>query len=376
MPETYCPLQKNQYILLTGGCGYIGSHILKCLLESSHLVIVLDNLSNSSEESLKRVERMTGKVNKVIFIKGDIRDKTLLINVFEKYPIRSVIHCAGLKSVGQSNEKPIEYHDCNVNGTLCLLDIMDKYDVKKLIFSSSATVYGNAPTPLTEKSQTGIGITNPYGRSKYLVEEILKDCVKSSVFGSNMNKLPWNIIVLRYFNPIGADSSGQIGEDPNDIPNNLMPYISQVCIQKRPYLTIFGDNYDTIDGTGVRDYIHVSDLASGHLAALRKLDSLSQSDSPKPEINFYNLGTGNGYSVLQIVQSMEKQIGKKIPYKIGKRRSGDLGEVYCSPNLANEELNWKCEKTIDDCCRDAWKWKYVNPNGYKNIDENNNQKLN
>jgi len=350
---------NTTYVLLTGGTGYIGSHVLKSLLQSSYYVIILDNLSNSSVESINRVGELTNLKDNFQFYEGDIRDENLLTEIFDKHSIESVIHCAGLKSVGESTESPLMYHDCNVKGTICLLNVMERFGCKNLIFSSSATVYGTSPSPVSEDSQTGIGISNPYGNSKFLVEQFLQDLAKSSSHPKNKEKKPWNFISLRYFNPIGADESGRIGEDPNDIPNNLMPFLSQVCVGRRQFLTIFGDDYDTIDGTGVRDYIHVTDLAEGHLAALTKLNNSSGG------FKAYNLGTGKGVSVFQIVKAMEKQVGKKIPYKIGKRRPGDLATLHCDPILANKELNWATKKTIDDCCRDAWLWQSLNPNGYE-----------
>ena len=333
-------------ILITGGAGYIGNHTLVELSSSGYEFIVYDNLSNSSKEALKRVEQIIGK--SVEFIEGDIRDKKLLQEVFSKYNIDSVIHFAGLKAVGESVEKPLEYYDNNINGTLTLLRVMKEYNCKKIVFSSSATVYGDPKeVPITEDSQTGVGITNPYGRSKYFIEEMLKDLYISDN--------SWKIAILRYFNPIGAHESGLIGEDPEGIPNNLMPYISQVAVGKLKELQVFGDDYDTVDGTGVRDYIHVVDLANAHVKALEYLNNSTFDIKNSPLI--CNLGTGKGYSVLEIVNAFKKVNEVEVPYKIVDRRSGDIAICYANPKKANELLNWKATRGIEQMCKDSWNWQ-------------------
>jgi UDP-glucose 4-epimerase len=336
-----------QTILVTGGAGYIGSHTVLQLLEAGSQVIVLDNLCNSSQESLNRVEELTGK--KTIFVQGDIRDHTILELLFSKHKINAVIHFAGLKAVGESVEKPLNYYNNNVYGTLTLCEAMKKFGVKNLVFSSSATVYGDpVELPLREDMPTGQP-TNPYGMSKLMVELVLRD-----LFNSDNE---WNIALLRYFNPAGAHPSGRIGEDPNGIPNNLMPYITQVATGKREQLSIYGNDYDTPDGTGVRDYIHVEDLAAGHLKALEKLQTGSG-------IVTYNLGTGQGYSVLDMVKEFEKQSGKAIPYQFVARRSGDVASCYADPKTASEALNWQATRGLAEMCRDSWNWQASNPEGY------------
>ncbi len=334
-------------ILVTGGAGYIGSHTVLQLLEQDYSVVVLDNLSNASPESLRRVSEITGK--DVTFVEGDIRDEAKLDEVFGAHDISAVIHFAGLKAVGESVEKPLEYYENNVYGTLTLCQAMRRANVKNIVFSSSATVYGD-PTvlPLREDLPTGTP-TNPYGMSKLMVEHVLTDLYQSDD--------AWNIVLLRYFNPVGAHPSGKIGEDPNGIPNNLMPYISQVATGKLEQLGVFGDDYDTPDGTGVRDYIHVEDLANGHLKALDRL-ALNMG------LDTYNLGTGQGYSVLEMVKAFEKAAEKPISYAIKPRRSGDVASCYADPTLAAKELNWHAEKTLDDMCQDAWHWQSNNPMGY------------
>ncbi len=334
-------------ILVTGGAGYIGSHTTLQLLERDVQVIVLDNLVNASAESLRRVESITGK--SVTFIQGDIRDYPVLDDIFSQHNIDAVIHFAGLKAVGESVEKPLDYYENNVYGTLTLCKAMSQHNVKNLVFSSSATVYGDpVALPLHEKMATGEP-TNPYGMSKLMVEHVLTDLYQSD------NQ--WNIVILRYFNPVGAHSSGQIGEDPNGIPNNLMPYISQVATGKLAQLSVFGDDYDTVDGTGVRDYIHVEDLANGHLKALDRI-ALNMG------LDKYNLGTGQGYSVLEMVKAFENASGQTINYKLAPRRSGDVAACYADPTLAAQELNWNAEKGLDDMCKDIWNWQSQNPNGY------------
>ena len=333
-------------ILVTGGAGYIGTHTLVELLNAGNDVIVLDNLSNSSIEALNRVERITGK--SVIFYQGDILNKALLQKVFNDHAINSVIHFAGLKAVGESVAKPLKYYENNVTGTLILCQVMAEFKVKNLVFSSSATVYGDpASLPITEDFPTGA--TNPYGQSKLMVEHILADVHNADP--------SWNIVRLRYFNPVGAHASGLIGEDPNDIPNNLMPFIAQVAVGKRTALSVFGNDYPTHDGTGVRDYIHVVDLANGHLKALAKL-------ATKPGLVTYNLGTGQGYSVLDMVHAFEKACGNTIAYQIAPRRPGDIAACYADPTHAREDLGWQATHTLADMANSSWHWQSTNPNGY------------
>lgn len=333
-------------ILITGGAGYIGSHTTLALLEKNTEVIVLDNLTNSSRIALDRVENITGC--STIFYQGDINDHSIIKEIFGKHKVSSVIHFAGLKSVGESVKKPLEYYHNNVTGTLTLLEEMRRAQVHNLIFSSSATVYGTPEAiPLTENSRTG-GTTNPYGTSKFMVEQILRDVVKSSP--------EFAVTILRYFNPVGAHESGLIGEDPGGIPNNLMPFISQVASGKLPQLAIFGDDYPTVDGTGVRDYIHVMDLAEGHLKALEHI---------APGLNTYNLGTGVGYSVFQMLKAFEKISGKSIPYTIMPRRDGDIAECWADTHLAEEKLGWKAKRGLEQMMRDTWSWQEKNPHGFK-----------
>lgn len=334
-------------ILVTGGAGYIGSHTVLQLLEQNYDVVVLDNLANSSAESLRRVESITGK--SVTFVQGDIRDTTVLDSIFSEHKIDSVIHFAGLKAVGESVQKPLEYYENNMYGTLTLCKAMRQHNVKNIVFSSSATVYGDpVALPLHEKMATGHP-TNPYGMSKLMVEHMLTDLYASDE--------EWNIVLLRYFNPVGAHESGLIGEDPNGIPNNLMPYISQVATGKLEQLSVFGNDYDTKDGTGVRDYIHVVDLAAGHLKALDRLEL-------NMGLDVYNLGTGQGYSVLEMIKAFEKASGQTVNYKIAPRRGGDVAACYADPTLAAQELNWNAGKTLEDMCQDVWHWQSKNPQGY------------
>tara|TARA_R110002096_G_scaffold309403_4_gene504094 strand:+ start:140365 stop:141384 length:1020 start_codon:yes stop_codon:yes gene_type:complete len=338
----------NMNILVTGGTGYIGSHTVLLLLEAGHTVTVIDNLCNSSPESLNRVKNITGK-NNLEFIELDIRDVGGLESLFSANNFDAVVHFAGLKAVGESTEKPLEYYDNNVGGTTILCEAMKNSGVKTLVFSSSATVYGDPETvPITESAPTG-GTTNPYGTSKLMIEQMLEDLYKSDN--------SWNIARLRYFNPVGAHSSGLIGEDPSGIPNNLMPYITQVASGKLEQLSVFGDDYDTPDGTGVRDYIHVIDLANGHLKALDKLIS-------NPGLVTYNLGTGNGYSVLDMIRAFEETNGIKIPHKIAPRREGDIASCYADPTRAKNELSWQAQKDLRDMVGDAWNWQSKNPTGY------------
>lgn len=336
-------------ILVTGGAGYIGSHTCVELLNEGYEVVVVDNLCNSSEEALHRVEKITGK--KVTFYKADLLDKEALEKIFEKESIDSVIHFAGLKAVGESVRKPLEYYHNNITGTLILCDVMRQHGVKNMVFSSSATVYGDpAFVPITEECPKG-KITNPYGQTKGMLEQILTDL--------HVADPEWNIILLRYFNPIGAHKSGMIGEDPKGIPNNLVPYIAQVAVGKLACLGVFGNDYDTPDGTGVRDYIHVVDLAIGHVKAIKKLED-------KEGVLIYNLGTGHGYSVLDVVKAYEKACGKPVPYEIKGRRPGDIASCYADPTKAKKELGWVAERGIEEMCEDSWRWQSQNPDGYRN----------
>lgn len=335
-------------ILVTGGAGFIGSHTCVELLNSGYEIVVVDNLYNSSKKSLERVRELTGK--DFDFYECDIRDKEGMRKVFSEHKIDACIHFAGLKAVGESCKKPLEYYDNNIGGTLALCEVMREFGCKKIVFSSSATVYGmNNVSPLKETMKTG-GTTNPYGTTKYMIEIILEDFHKADS--------EWGVTLLRYFNPIGAHKSGRIGENPSGIPNNLMPYITQVAIGKLPCLTVFGNDYDTHDGTGVRDYIHVVDLADGHVKAVNKLLN------SEPAVNIYNLGTGKGYSVLDIVNAFEQASGKKIEYKISERRPGDIATCYADASKAYEELGWKAQRGLLEMCEDSWRWQSMNPNGY------------
>ncbi|WP_163832607.1 UDP-glucose 4-epimerase GalE [Spartinivicinus ruber] len=335
-----------QKILVTGGAGYIGSHTCVELLNKGYEVVVVDNLSNSHPESLERVQKICNKP--LIFHKIDILDTEALEQVFKQHQFYAVIHFAGLKSVGESSEIPLFYYENNVTGTIKLCQMMQAHQVKNLVFSSSATVYGN-PASLPISEDFPLSATNPYGRSKLMVEDILRDHHQAD------NR--WNIALLRYFNPVGAHESGLIGEDPNGIPNNLMPYISQVAIGKRKQLNVFGNDYNTPDGTGVRDYIHVVDLAKGHVKAIEKM-------ADKPGCQAYNLGVGNGYSVLEMVEAFAKISGKPIPYKITDRRPGDIDACYANPTFAKHELKWEATKTLEDMINDTWRWQKKNPEGY------------
>lgn len=335
-------------ILVTGGAGYIGSHTVLELLNKDEQIVVLDNLSNSSIESLERVQKLAGK--SVIFYQGDILDRSILRQIFSEHRIDSVIHFAGLKAVGESVQKPLYYYQNNITGSIVLVEEMLNAKVNTIVFSSSATVYGDPKiVPITEESEVG-GTTNPYGTSKYMVERILEDTVKAHP--------DFNVIVLRYFNPVGAHESGLIGEDPNGIPNNLLPYISQVAVGKLPQLSVFGSDYDTHDGTGVRDYIHVVDLAIGHVKALEKHHNGSG-------FHIYNLGTGIGYSVLDMVKAFEDVNGINVPYQLVDRRAGDIAICYANPQKAFEQLGWKTERDLNQMMRDTWNWQKNNPNGYK-----------
>lgn len=334
-------------ILVTGGAGYIGSHTVVELLKLGKEVVIVDDLSNASIQVLDRIEKISGK--RPIFYELDVADKAALRSVFEKESIEAAIHFAGYKAVGESVEKPVMYYENNIMSTLALVEVMAEFGVKKIVFSSSATVYGlNNPSPLVENMPTSA--TNPYGYTKVMLEQILRDL--------EVSDKEWSVALLRYFNPIGAHESGLIGEDPAGIPNNLMPFIAQVAVGKRAELSVFGNDYDTVDGTGVRDYIHVVDLALGHIKALEKI-------SDTTGVYTYNLGSGQGTSVLELVQAFEKVNGVPVPYKIVDRRPGDVATCYANADKALAELNWKTEKTIEDMCRDTWNWQSKNPNGYK-----------
>ncbi len=332
--------------LVTGGAGYIGSHTLIELINNNFEVVVIDNLANSSRESLRRVEQITG--HEIPFIEADVRDQSVLDDIFTTYSIDSVIHFAGLKAVGESVAKPLEYYDNNLVSTLALLEAMREHNVKQLVFSSSATVYGSpSELPLRETSTVGVGLTNPYGKTKYMIEQIIQDyCAADPTFEAT---------ILRYFNPIGAHQSGQIGEDPNGIPNNLLPYVAQVAVGKLQSVGVFGNDYDTPDGTGVRDYIHVVDLARGHVAALQHM---------KAGANVYNLGTGSGTSVLEIIKAFSKACGRDLSYEIKPRRAGDIAACYADCSKAERELGWRAELSIEQACADSWRWQSQNPNGF------------
>jgi len=336
-------------LLVTGGCGYIGSHACVEFLQAGHEVVVLDNLSNGHPEALRRVERIVGQP--VRFLEGDIRDRPFLASVFASERFDAVVHFAGLKAVGESVQKPLAYYDNNVRGSLTLFEMMHEFGVRNLVFSSSATVYGDpASVPIREDFPTG-GITNPYGRSKLMIEEILRDLCRAEP--------SWKVALLRYFNPVGAHASGLIGEDPNGLPNNLMPFVSQVAIGRLPELRVFGNDYPTPDGTGVRDYIHVVDLARGHLSALLALD-----EHPGGALTV-NLGTGRGYSVLEVVRAFEQASERKVAYRIDPRRPGDIATCYADTTLADELFGWRAEYDLEAMCRDAWRWQSNNPNGYR-----------
>lgn len=333
-------------VLVTGGMGYIGSHTCIQMLAAGMTPVILDNLYNSKPTVLSRIEKVTGE--RLKFIEGDIRDKALLVDVLKSNDIEAVIHFAGLKAVGESVEKPLQYYDNNVNGSLVLVAAMQEAGVKSLVFSSSATVYGDpASVPITEDFPTSA--TNPYGRSKLMVEECLTDFQAANP--------DWSITLLRYFNPVGSHPSGDLGEDPQGIPNNLMPFVSQVAVGRRDYLSVFGNDYPTIDGTGVRDYIHVMDLADGHVAALEKVGN-------KSGLHIYNLGTGNGSSVLEMVRAFEVASGKTIPYQIAARRPGDIAECWANPQKAQNELGWTATRSLEQMTEDTWRWQSQNPKGY------------
>ena len=334
-------------ILVTGGCGYIGSHTVLELLNKNYDVVVVDNFSNSNPEGLRRVQQITGKT--VTFYEADIRDAETMDKIFSTHKFDAVIHFAAFKAVGESCRLPLKYYENNISGTVALLQIMEKHNVKKVVFSSSATVYGD-PERLPLDETCRLSTTNPYGSTKLMMEMIMQDLYKADN--------AWNIILLRYFNPVGAHESGLIGEDPKGIPNNLMPYVAQVASGKLACINVFGDDYDTPDGTGVRDYIHVVDLALGHIAAIEGCKDSG--------VHIYNLGTGRGYSVLEMIKAFEKACGKTLPYKIAPRRSGDIASCYAAPDKAKNELGWEAKFGIEEMCASQWKWQSGNPNGYEN----------
>lgn len=339
-------LESRKMILVTGGVGYIGSHTCVELLGAGHEVVVVDNLCNSRIEALRRVEKITGKIAPLVI--ADINDREAMRGIFRNYPIDAVIHFAGLKAVGESVSKPLLYYQNNVCGSIVLFETMAEFGVKRLVFSSSATVYGD-PHAVPVREDFPLAATNPYGRCKLMIEEILRDLTVSDP--------SWSIALLRYFNPVGAHESGLIGEDPNDIPNNLMPFVSQVAVGRREHLLVFGNDYPTPDGTGVRDYIHVVDLATGHLAALETLQKNNTTLT-------VNLGTGRGYSVLDMVQAFEKVSDRLVPYRITDRRPGDIASCYADPRLAYELMGWSAVRDLETMCRDAWRWQSMNQNGY------------
>jgi UDP-glucose 4-epimerase len=343
---TMTETSRRQKVLITGGAGYIGSHTCVELLNTGHELLVIDNLVNSKEEALRRVEKIAGK--SVAFLPLDVRDKSGLMKLFANEPIGAVVHFAGLKAVGESVEKPLAYYDANFVGTVTLLEAMASANVRTMVFSSSATVYGN-PNSVPISENFPLSATNPYGRSKLMIEDMLRDLYRSDS--------RWKIALLRYFNPVGAHHSGLIGEDPNGIPNNLMPIVTQVAIGKRESLSVYGNDYPTPDGTGVRDYIHVVDLARGHLRALEALDRAS-------DMLTVNLGTGKGYSVLEVIRAFEAVSGKSIPHKLVERRAGDIAECFANPARATELLGWKAELNLDRMCADSWRWQRQNPQGY------------
>jgi UDP-glucose 4-epimerase len=344
-------------ILVTGGTGYIGSHTVVLLVEAGWMVTVIDNLANSNTGSIKRIAAITKKPEQVEFFNVDLRDEVALEKLFSTHSFDSVIHFAGYKAVGEAKQKPLLYYSNNIKGTVNLIEAMNKFNVKKLVFSSSCTVYGESPSPLTEESQTGFGITNAYSRSKYQIEQMLMD-----VYNSDPT---WQICVLRYFNPVGAHESGLLGEDPRGIPNCLMPYVLQVLVGRLPKLTIYGDNYETRDGTPIRDYIHVVDVARGHIDAISYMAKyMQENESKKGIFDTFNFGTGKGTTVFELVHALEKASGKTVPYVVGPPRAGDLTASYANPEKAEKVLGWKAIYDIDTICRDAWKWQSLNPNGF------------
>merc|ERR1719199_613138 len=362
--------EERRAILVTGGCGYIGTHTITILVNKGYDVVVVDNLSNSSRMSLDRVAQICNlseeeRKKRLAFYEVDVCNEEKLRKVFESSPaFRSCIHFAGLKAVGESTRIPLRYYDNNLVGTFVLLRLMDEFDCHEIVFSSSATVYGSAEEmPITENTAVGVGITNAYGRTKYMIEEILKDFYNSKLLATGQGNsascvTDWSIVILRYFNPVGAHPSGLIGEDPNGPPNNLMPYVSQVAIGRRPFLTVFGNDYPTNDGTGVRDYLHVMDLAEGHLSAIDHIKNKGTG------LYIFNLGTGNGYSVFDMVKAMEKACGHEIKYEVGPRRPGDISTCYADASFAEKEMGWKATRNLEEMCRDLWCWQSKNPQGF------------
>lgn len=355
---------KGPRILVTGGAGYIGSHTVTCLLQSplAYSVVVVDDLSNASRQSLDVVRDLCGLTPddpRLVFYQADIGNEADMKMVLEKEEtFDACIHFAGLKAVGESQRIPLKYYETNLSGTFILLRLLDEHNCRSIVFSSSATVYGAADVmPITESTTVGTGITNAYGRTKYMIEEVLKDVHASR----KTSDTPWNITILRYFNPVGAHPSGNIGEDPSGIPNNLMPYVAQVAVGRREFLSVFGNDYDTPDGTGVRDYLHVMDLAEGHLSAIQYMDKKSSGGG----LYTFNLGTGNGSSVLDMVKAMEQACGHELKYKIVERRPGDIATCYADASLAEQEMGWKATRTLDEMCRDLWCWQQKNPNGFQ-----------
>lgn len=360
---------NDKHILVAGGAGYIGTHTIFCLLEAGYDITVVDNLINSSEDGLKRVQQLTGCDRKRIsFVNVDLCNADALEKVFQEREkvgrFAACIHFAGLKAVGESVQKPLLYYSNNLMGTINLLNLMDKYNCHSIVFSSSATVYGAAEVPITETSQAGLGITNAYGRTKYMIEEILKDFKVSKDLPGATKGDPWSVVTLRYFNPVGSHPSGMIGEDPNGIPNNLMPYVAQVVVGRREKLTVFGNDYPTKDGTGVRDYIHVMDLAEGHVSALKYIDASTDKAKGFGKYSVFNLGTGIGYSVLDMIEAMKKASGRPLPYEFGPRRAGDIAVCYADASLAKEELGWEATRNLSQMCEDLWSWQSKNPDGY------------
>lgn len=355
---------SNRNILVAGGTGYIGVHTILCLVEAGYHVTVVDSLVNSSPEGLRRVQELAHcPAEQIRFFQADLTNKPALEVVFQSSPrFTACIHFAGLKAVGESVAQPLRYYENNLGSTLNLLDGLDRHGCRSIVFSSSATVYGAAAVPIKEDTPTGLGITNPYGRTKYMIEEILKDFKRAADLRQGTAEAQedrWSVTILRYFNPVGAHPSGRIGEDPNGIPNNLMPYVAQVAVGRREHLTVFGDDYPTADGTGVRDYIHVMDLAEGHLAALRHAEG-----SKGKDLQIFNLGTGTGYSVLDMLRAMEKACGHALKYVVGPRREGDIAECFADATRAKEVLGWEARRGLEEMCRDLWTWQSSNPNGY------------
>lgn len=356
MTVSHLQQEQQEEILVTGGAGFIGSHTVVELLSQGKRLVIIDNLCNSSEEALRRAKVLAHNRGSLVFYKVDLLDAVGMERVFQLHKFSACIHFAGLKAVGESSQIPLGYYQTNVTGSLNLIQLLQKYNCKNFIFSSSATVYGLPSSDAPIREDAPIGALNPYGRTKQYIEEILGDIARSEPHA-------WNIILLRYFNPVGAHESGMIGEDPNGIPNNLMPFVAQVAIGRRPVINVFGGDYNTKDGTGVRDYIHIVDLARGHVAALNKISSMVASNKAMGCVPF-NLGSGVGYSVMDMIHTMSKAVGRTLPYEIVGRRVGDVGSVIADPSLSASELGWKAEKTLQDMCEDLWRWQNQNPDGY------------